>query len=208
MRTARDPYSTLVLLVSVASLIGCATSSHSTEVEPPPQADAAGQDVLSCPPPAWYADPPPHPRFLIATATAVSQDMQLAYDKAVLQARAEVGRQLETWAYGVQDLAVAEITGEQVGPFQSQYAAASRLVVRQSMEGSGVVDRTPVCREAAGFRAYVLVAYPMGVAKSDLFERLRSRDSELFRRFEGTEVGRLIRADIQAWDPNEVYVVR
>ena len=54
----------------------------------------------------------------------------------------------------------------------------------------------------------MLVVYPLGMAKSDLFERLRGRDSDLFRRFEGTEVGRLIRADISAWDPNEVYVVR
>lgn len=188
---------------------GCATARSSRpEPAPPTSVEVVTEERAICPPPEWYTDPPPHPRFLIAPATAVSQDLQMAYDKAILQARAEIGRQLEAWAFGVQDLAVAEITGEQVGPFRSQYSAASRLVVRQSIEGSGVVERTPVCRESTGFRAYVLVAYSMGLAKSDLFERLRGRDGDLFRRFEGTEVGRLIRADIQAWDPNEVYVVR
>ena len=153
MNTMRNWAGALGFLWAAATGIGCATVPNSSAPGEAQPAASVVQEALPCPPPDWYTNPPPHPRFLIAAATAVSQDMQLAYDKAVLQARAEIGRQLETWAYGVQDLAVAEITGEELGPFRSQYTAASRLVVRQSIEGSGIVDRTPVCRGPGGFRA-------------------------------------------------------
>jgi len=46
--------------------------------------------------PAWYPNPPQDPLYLRSANTAVSQDLQVAIDKATTGARAELGRMLET----------------------------------------------------------------------------------------------------------------
>ena len=47
-------------------------------------------------------DTPDDPNYLFATGNAESQDLQLAIDKATMNARAEIGRMLELKINGLQ----------------------------------------------------------------------------------------------------------
>ena len=52
--------------------------------------------------PDWFTNVPKDPNFLYGAKTATSRDLQLAFDKAATDARAEIGRQVEIKVEGLQ----------------------------------------------------------------------------------------------------------
>jgi hypothetical protein len=72
----------LTLAVLVPALVACHRGPSTTDLSPPPsRATLRGM-------PGWYLKPPRDAQYVFGAATAVSQDLQIAIDKAQAEGRA------------------------------------------------------------------------------------------------------------------------
>lgn len=111
--------------------------------------------------PAWYLTPPDDGQSIYATGVATSGDMQFAIDRAVLGAKSALAAQINTRVSArISDL--VRVTG--LGKDQVIVAEAERVsqnVVNEVNLGGLRRDKAEVFPEGAGFRAYVLLRFPL-----------------------------------------------
>ena len=156
----------LAVICSVVVLTGCATSPKpgSAEAEDQrkkqqhaPQTAAAAVAKM----PAWYLTPPDDGQSIYATGVATSGDMQFAIDRAVLGAKSTLAAQINTQVSArISDL--VRVTG--LGKDQVIVAEAERVsqnVVNEVNLGGFRREKAEVFPEGAGFRAYVLLRFPL-----------------------------------------------
>ncbi len=155
------PFVPVALLVSAAIAWGCHQGTHVTTLPDVKPADA-GRTV-----PDWYVNPPRDDRTIVATASATSEDMQLALTKAQTIARATLAEQMQA-TYDVLNKQFAEEVGRD---------STTQLLDQFTRTVEGVVHTTLVNtaprsqyleREPGGYRAFVL----MSAARADMTERL------------------------------------
>jgi hypothetical protein len=82
----------LLLAVSVISLVGCA-STQKAEIAPP-VVEAKKETVVNIP--GWYVQPPQSQTVLYSVGTAVSRDLQLSQDMAILNAKTNLADRLNS----------------------------------------------------------------------------------------------------------------
>jgi hypothetical protein len=162
------PFFTLAVICFVVVIAGCATSPK------PGSAEAAAADQRSkeqqaqqsaaaavAKIPAWYLNPPDDGQSIYATGVATSGDMQFAIDRAVLGAKASLAAQINTHVSArISDL--VRVTG--LGKDQVVVAEAERVsqnVVNEVNLGGFRRDKAEVFPDGAGFRAYVLLRFPL-----------------------------------------------
>lgn len=111
--------------------------------------------------PSWYLTPPDDGQSIYATGVATSGDMQFAIDRAVLGAKSALAAQINTRVSArISDL--VRVTG--LGKDQTVVAEAERVsqnVVNEVNLGGFRRDKAEVFPEGAGFRAYVLLRFPL-----------------------------------------------
>ncbi|MCL4509758.1 MAG: LPP20 family lipoprotein [Bacteroidetes bacterium] len=164
--------SLLVLFFAVV-LAGCGGSKQAMQ-----SADTG--DV-----PDWFTNVPQDPNFLYAANTQVSQDLQLAIDKAVTGGRSEIGRQIETRLQGLQKKFTEETgTGEDAQLLQ-MFTQAEKTVVSTTLSGSRIKYQKQV-RDGKLWRAYVLVEYPIGAANQAFLQQIKKND-QMYTRFRASE---------------------
>ena len=79
----------LTLAVLVPALVACHRGPSTTDLSPPP----SRATLRSMP--GWYLKPPRDAQYVFGAATAVSQDLQIAIDKAQAEGRNLLAQQLE-----------------------------------------------------------------------------------------------------------------
>jgi hypothetical protein len=177
---------TAVLLFSLVLLAGCGGSPETL------QASKTG-DI-----PDWYPNAPQDPLFARAANTAVSQDMQMAVDKASTGARAELGRLVETKVNSLQKRFEEETGAGQEATLLSQFTQATKLVVSTTLNGSRMKDHKMV-RDGQMYRAYVLMELPLGAANQALMDEIK-KNKELYARFRATEAYKDLDAEVQRYE--------
>lgn len=160
------------ILFAVFYMFGCSSSQ--------PTAATEGGNV-----PEWYLNTPQDPNYLFAPSTASSKDLQLAVDKAVTDARAEIGRQVETQVQGLQKKFDEEVGVGDNSTLLSQFTQATKTVVNQSLNGSNV-QKKEVLKDGQNWRAYVLVAYPIGAANTAMMDQIK-KNQEMYTRFRSSQ---------------------
>lgn len=158
-------------LLTMMMIAGCGGGSHTQD---------ATVDM-----PDWFTTPPVDPNFLFASKSGVSQDMQLAVEKATTEARADISRQMEIRVQGL-----VKNFGEEVGTaadsqLLSQFTSASKQVTSNVLSGTRVKTQK-VLKEGTGYRAYVLMQLPVGAA-ADQFLQSMKKDDKTYTRFRATE---------------------
>ena len=135
--------------------------------------------------PDWYLNVPQDPNFLYAANSQVSQDMQMATDKAVSAGRAEIGRQLEVRIQGLQKRFAEETgTGDDAQLLQ-MFTQAEKSVVSSTLNGSRVKYQK-MMKDGNLWRSYILIEYPIGAANEALMKQIES-NSEMYTRFRATQ---------------------
>ncbi|MDZ7292452.1 MAG: LPP20 family lipoprotein [candidate division KSB1 bacterium] len=123
-------------------------------------------------PPAWFSSVPSHKDTLYAAATATSKDLQLAIDKATLQARTGIGEQISSRLKSMAQRLITE-AGEGV---ESQLSAATERVIQNTVNvelvGSKVMKQSQTMENGL-WRCYVLVSYPIGAANAAFVESMK-----------------------------------
>jgi hypothetical protein len=156
------------------------------------------QKASPCDIPDWYTSIPQDPNYFFAVATATSQDMQLASDKAAVAARADIARQTEVKVSGMQKRFDQEVGIGENSQLMQQFTQATKTVVSQSLSGSRVKSQKP-CRDGAVWRSYVLMEYPIGAANQALLGQIRAND--LMRtQFEASKAYKELDDEVQKYE--------
>jgi hypothetical protein len=135
--------------------------------------------------PDWYVNPPRDEKFLVASGSAISSDMQLALTKAQTVARATLAEQLQA-TYRVLSRQFAEEVGrDDSNRLLDQFTRTVEAVVNANLVNT-VLRQQYLQQEAPGYRAFVLVA----VSRDDLAARLLKElkaDEALYTRVRATQ---------------------
>jgi hypothetical protein len=162
----------LATLSSALLLTGCAAPpTHSSAGAPPVERNSKEQaqqtaSAAAAKIPAWYLTPPNDEQSLYAVGVATSGDMQFAIDRAVLSAKTDMASQVNSRVSARMNELV-RVSG--FGKDQVTVAEVERMtqnVVNEINLGgfnrSGYRrEKAEVFPEGAGFRAYVLLRFPL-----------------------------------------------
>jgi hypothetical protein len=148
--------------------------------------------------PEWYLTPPSDPNYIFVPRTATSKDMQLAIDKAVTDARAEVGRVVETKIEGLQKKFDEEVGVAENSTLLQQFTSAQKTVVSTSLSGSQV-KKQEVLKDGETWRAYVLVEYPIGAANTAFVEQMKKQE-ELYTRYRSSETFKDLENEVKKYE--------
>lgn len=148
--------------------------------------------------PEWYLNPPTDPNYIFVARTSTSRDMQLAFDKATTDARAEIGRVVETNIQGLQKKFDEEVGVGENSTLLQQFTSAQKTVVSTSLNGSQV-KKQEISKDGEVWRAYVLVEYPIGAANSAFMEQMKKQE-ELYTRFRSTETFKELEDEVKKYE--------
>jgi hypothetical protein len=169
----------LALSIIALALLGCGGSQKTT--------DTSDWETL-----------PNDPNFFYAINTQVSPDMQLAINKATADARAEIARQVEVKVNGLQKKFMEETGLGDNAQLLSMFTEANKLVVSTALTGSRVAKQK-TAREGNGWRAHVLVEFPIGAASQALQQQLKNRE-ELYTRFRASQAYKELDDEVQKFE--------
>jgi hypothetical protein len=143
--------------------------------------------IISCSRvPDWYEETPSDNNYLYAARSAVSKDMQFALEKATMEARAEIGRQVSTKIEELQKRFIQEIGDPGDKELGKSFAIATKAVVNTTLNGSKVLKKKFV-KEDKHWRAYVLVVYPIGKAHREFLKNI-VKDDALLQKVKSTQL--------------------
>ncbi|HYV95936.1 MAG TPA: hypothetical protein VE967_00625 [Gemmatimonadaceae bacterium] len=149
--------------------------------------------------PKWYASPPKgDDKWIYSPATATSQDVQIAINKAQAEGRAGLASQLEV-KYGALTRRFAEETGTGMGAqLLSEYEQTYKAVVSQVLIGTRAKDQK-FSVEAGVYRAWVLMELPVGEASKKLLEQLRQQE-QLYTRIQATNAYKELNEEVEKYE--------
>lgn len=148
--------------------------------------------------PDWYTTPPSGNDYFYAVSTETSRDMQMAVDKAMVTARGEIGKQVETKMEGLQKLFKEEVGLGDDSQLLTQFTTATKTVLSQTLTGSKLKEKS-ISKDSNTYRAYVLMEYPIGAANVALLEQMK-KNNELYTRFRSTQTFEELDKEIQKYE--------
>ncbi|MCF8315182.1 MAG: LPP20 family lipoprotein [Ignavibacteriales bacterium] len=164
--------SIIVLLFAVLFVFACSGS------QPLPPTDEG--DI-----PAWFMEFSNDMNFFTSAKTATSKDMQMAIDKAVTDARAEISNQLNLKVQNLIKKFSDEVGTNENSTLVQQYSNTIKTYTEQQLSGSRIMKQQ-VKRDGNNFRSYVLVVYPLGAANAALQNALQ-KDQEMWIKYQSSE---------------------
>ncbi|MBI3111892.1 MAG: hypothetical protein HYZ01_10005 [Ignavibacteriales bacterium] len=148
--------------------------------------------------PDWFSNVPSDPNYFYAPNTQVSQDLQLAIDKATQGGRTEVGRMVETKVNGLQKRFTEETGTANNAQLLDMFTSASKTIVSTSLSGSRVAKQKTV-KDGNNWRAYVLVEYPVGAANQALMQQIKNNE-QMYTKFRASQVYKELDDEVQKYE--------
>ena len=179
---------TIVVVSLVLLLVAAACGEHKQKASTVPKIEA----------PDWYADPPTDDDRLVGVATATSQDLQTAIDKAAQDGRVEIARQMDVRIAGLSKRFVEETGLNEDAELLGMFTQVSKTVVSDSLSGSRL-SRQKLDREGGTYRAWVLMEMPIGEANARFLAKIRSQE-RLYTRFRASEAFEELDREVQAYE--------
>lgn len=174
-----------VLFVLTMTLVGCGGSK-------------ALQTTTAVEVPEWFTNVLQDPNYLFAVNTATSQDLQLAIDKAVTGARAEIGRQMEVRIKGLQKIFDEEVGIGEDAQLMQLFTQATKTVISASLSGSRIKYQNQQ-RDGNLWRTYVLVEYPIGAANKALMQQIKNNE-QMYTRFRGSQAFEELEDEVKKYE--------
>lgn len=181
----RTIFSLSLLLIFALALFGCGGSQ-------------ALQTTSEGEVPDWFTNIPQDPNYLFAANTGTSQDLQLAIDKALTGARAEIGRQMEVRIQGLQKRFDEEVGIGEDTQLMQMFSSATKTVVSATLSGSRTKYQKQT-RDGNVWRAYVLVEYPIGAANEALLQQIK-KSNEMYTRFRASETFKELEEEVEKFE--------
>jgi hypothetical protein len=145
-------------------------------------------------PPSWYSKPKTDPQYLIAKASSTSKDKQLAIDKALHDARVDLGKIIQARLDSVRRATEREASLDLEGTEQYQKAEEKIAV---DLLGSRVRNQK-ASKKGKSWTAFVVVEIPVG-ATSDALVREVKDDALLMPTLSPTQAFHALEAEATAY---------
>jgi len=159
---------TLAAIATALLLLGCVStpkpgSAEAKALEQRNKEQQAQQTASSAVAkiPAWYLNPPDDGQTIYATGVATSGDMQFAIDRALLSAKSSLAGQINTQVSARITNLVRVVGLGQDAAITAEAERVSQNVVNEVNLGGFRRDKAEVFPEGSGFRAYVLLRFPL-----------------------------------------------
>lgn len=200
----RLPVSALGAVLGAALLAGCATPKPGSP-EAIAAAEQAKQEARVAAvqssvedAPSWFMSPPePDANSYYAVGTSTSSDLQLALDKATLNAKRSLADTLKSSLSSKLKEFISETgTGEDPVVTSESERVTSNLITETNVAGY-TRTKTKIMPQGALYRAYVMLQYPLGNANRILVDRVK-QDRILESKLRASKAFQELEQDIQA----------
>jgi hypothetical protein len=145
-------------------------------------------------PPSWYSKPKMDPHYLIGRASATSKEKQLAIDKALHDARVELGKIVQTRLDSVRRASERETSLDLEGTERYQKVGEK---IAADLKGSRVRNQK-ASRKGKTWTAFVVMEIPVG-ATSDALVREVKDDATLLPTLGPSQAFRALEAEASAY---------
>jgi len=159
-----------VALPVMAALSGCATPAPGT-----PEAEIAAHEErmdaveqTTDDIPTWFISVPTDSSALFSAGTATSSDLQLAMDKAVLNAKRSLADRINSTLSSKMKEFLAETGSDEDAQVLSEVERITSNLITEVNVAGYTQDKADVKPTGTQYRAYVLLRYPLGKANQIL----------------------------------------
>ena len=177
----------VVMTASVLTLAAC--SSNETAkllIEDPVKYNTQKVETQLAEVPDWYLNPPREEEVIYTPGTAVSPDMQLSVDIAILNAKTVLADRINSSLSSKTKNFISRIGSSDLDAAVSQdmERATTNLIADVDVAGY-YVDQTRLIQDGPQYRAYVLLSYSDAEANKILVNRIR-KDRVLLEKIRAT----------------------
>lgn len=145
--------------------------------------------------PDWFLNKPQDPSYLFATATMTSRDLQMAIQKAKVEAQRDIGEQLGTQLGALTKQFREEIGSQGDSELIESSTQVVKLVTKQTLVGARI-DKKEIQNENGIYRAYVLMSLPMGAANQALMDQIKANE-RLYTEFRASKTFQELDEELQ-----------
>ena len=186
-----------VILIGCTALLGACSSNKTVETltNVPPESIVAKEvyeykaqavvdqiEVM----PDWFLKPPTSESSIYSVGTAVSPDLQLTVDIAVLNAKTTLADRINGRVRSQTKSFVAKIGNEETAAVLSEVEKATKNIIADVDVAGYKVSETEVVSNGPKYRAYVLLEYSDKEANKIIMNRLR-KDRMLLSKIRSTK---------------------
>lgn len=177
----------VLMTASVLTLAAC--SSNETAkllIEDPVKYNTQKVETQLAEVPDWYLNPPREEEVIYTPGTAVSPDMQLSVDIAILNAKTVLADRINSSLSSKTKNFISRIGSSDLDAAVSQdmERATTNLIADVDVAGY-YVDQTRLIQDGPQYRAYVLLSYSDAEANKILVNRIR-KDRVLLEKIRAT----------------------
>ena len=177
----------VLMTASVLALAAC--SSNETAkllIEDPVKYNTQKVETQLAEVPDWYLNPPREEEVIYTPGTAVSPDMQLSVDIAILNAKTVLADRINSSLSSKTKNFISRIGSSDLDAAVSQdmERATTNLIADVDVAGY-YVDQTRLIQDGPQYRAYVLLSYSDAEANKILVNRIR-KDRVLLEKIRAT----------------------
>jgi hypothetical protein len=183
-----------IILSSLLLLVSCGSKTVTTGqlVEPEP----TPTNKLKVP--EWFTNVPEDPNYLYSSATAESRDLQHAVNTAKEEGRADIARQMRTKISGLFKRFREETGVGEDAEFLAMETDVSKSVVSETLVGCKTKYQD-VLKEGTGYRAYVLMELPIGVANEALLAKIKE-NQQMYTRFRASQAFNELEEEVEKYE--------
>jgi len=187
-------YFSLIIFVSVFAL-NCSGSKTGPDLSPEPARKMMSNI------PSWFMDTPKKEGYRYETATATSQDLQLAINKATLDAASRLAATIESEMEGYTKRVQEESGANTSSDLLDRYSQTQSQIIATSLQDYSVVEKELLEERSNNqniFRAYVLLEWDEGAAQKKLLDKIKS-DKEIYDAIRATELMEEMEDKVEAY---------
>ena len=172
--------SMVFITLLVLSMVGCG-SSGGPDLTPESSRKTIGNV------PGWFMDTPEKEGFKYHSATATSQDLQMAIDKATLNSANALAGQMDSEMNRMIKRAAEETGLGEDSHVIDQFSQAQEQIISQSLKDYSISKKEVQEEKGNIYRAYVLVEWDAGAANKRLLARIKA-DEQIYTAMRATEL--------------------
>ena len=147
--------------------------------------------------PDWFMETPKDGDYLYVSATALSSDLQMAIDKAVMDGKTNLADRLNSLMSGKIQRYIEESGEVENRDFVQQMEKVSRSLFTDVNTSGYRVTEKELMKVHGGYRAFVLIEYPLGEANQVLVEGVR-RDQKSHAKLRASKAFAALEDEIEA----------
>jgi hypothetical protein len=126
--------------------------------------------------PEWFTKPKCSPTSICATATASSLDMQLAIDKATLDAKYSLADKIKGRVSAKMTSFIAQTGSTEQPEIHAETTKVIKNVITNIATTGYEISKQAILPSKQGYRAFVLAEYPIGSANKQLVAETKKNE--------------------------------